>query len=110
MRAIGAPADHAWLTLLQLHDSASPSGAFAHSNGLERYADLGLDASGLEAWLRGQLRSGFGRLDLAALALAYRLEDHTAPAGLRWLAEELYAWKRVPTLRATSACPSVTAR
>lgn len=102
MRAAGAPEDHAWLTLLQLHDSAFPIGAFAHSNGLERYAELGLDASGLEAYLRGQLRSGFGRLELAALVLAYRLEGDAVRSGLLALAEALDAWRSVPTLRATS--------
>lgn len=91
--------DRAWLTLLQLHDSAFPIGAFAHSNGLERYADLGMTPDALEAWLRVQLRLGFGRLDLAALALA-----HAAPAerDLADLADALDAWKSVPSVRATS--------
>jgi urease accessory protein len=96
------PEDSTWLTLLQLHDSAFPIGAFAHSNGLERYADLGMTPDGLRAWLLGQLRYGFGRLDLAALVLAYRQEDAEAESALRSLACELDAWKSVPTLRATS--------
>ena len=90
------------MTLLQLHDSAFPIGAFAHSNGLERYADLGMTPAGLAAYLRGQLRFGQGRLDLAALALAYRLEGDEVVPELSALAEELDAWRSVPTLRTTS--------
>ena len=91
--------DRAWLILLQLHDSALPIGAFAHSNGLERYAERGMTIEALEAWLRVQLRLGSGRLDLAALALAYQAppEDDLAS-----LATTLDAWKSVPSLRATS--------
>ncbi len=91
--------DRAWLTLLQLHDSAFPIGAFAHSNGLERSAELGMTPESLEAWLRVQLRLGFGRLDLAGLALAYLAPDERDLADL---ADALDAWKSVPSLRATS--------
>ena len=41
--------DRAWLTLLQVHDRAFPIGGFAHSNGLERYADLGMTPDDLAA-------------------------------------------------------------
>jgi len=95
------PEDHTWLTLLQLHDSAFPIGAFAHSNGLERYAELGLGPDGLERWLRAQLHYGFGRLDLAAFVLAYRCGGG-ASTELGHLAATLDAWKPVPSLRATS--------
>ena len=91
--------DRAWLTLLQLHDSAFPIGAFAHSNGLERYAELGMTPDALAAWLRVHLRLGFGRLDLAALALAHGAPDE---CGLGDLADALDAWKSVPSVRATS--------
>jgi len=91
--------DRAWLTLLQLHDSAFPIGAFAHSNGLERSAELGMTPESLEAWLRVQLRLGFGRLDLAALALSHAAVDERDLADL---ADTLDAWKSVPSLRATS--------
>lgn len=91
--------DGAWLRLLQLHDTALPVGAFAHSNGLEAYAQRGMGPPELEAWLRAQLGYGFGRLDLAAVALAWTAEDGVAIAALD---AELDAWKGVPSLRATS--------
>jgi urease accessory protein len=94
--------DLAWLRLLQLHDSAYPIGAFAHSNGLERYAALGLRPEGLEAYLRAQLRLGFGRLDVAAVALAFAASEGDGARELADLATTLDAWKVVPTLRATS--------
>jgi len=91
--------DGAWLRLLQLHDTALPVGAFAHSNGLEAYAQRGMRPPELEAWLRAQLAYGFGRLDLAAVALAWSADDGDALAALDG---ELDAWKGVPNLRATS--------
>lgn len=91
--------DRAWLTLLQLHDSALPIGAFAHSSGLERYAERGMTAGALEAWLRVQLRLGFGRLDLAALALAYQAPPDD---DMDQLGATLDAWKSVPSLREAS--------
>lgn len=91
--------DVAWLRLLQLHDSAFPVGAYAHSNGLEAYAQDGLAIDGLAGWLDTQLAYGFGRLDLAALALAWQA---TSAADLAALDGEVTAWKSVPGLRATS--------
>lgn len=91
--------DGEWLTLLQLHDSAFPIGAYAHSNGLERYAQGGMDPVELETWIRTQLAYGFGRLDLAATALAWLAEGRSEVDAL---ADELEAWKTVPSLRATS--------
>jgi urease accessory protein len=91
--------DRGWLTLLQLHDSAFPVGAYAHSNGLETYAQAGMTPDDLAAWLATQLRYGFGRLDLAATALAWQAE---VARDLERLGRELDAWKVVPALRATS--------
>ena len=91
--------DQALLTLAQLHDSALPVGGFAYSSGVETYAQEGMNADGLTAWLRSQLRFGFGRLDLAAIALAY---DATTPDAFATLAETLDAHKSVPSLRAAS--------
>jgi urease accessory protein len=91
--------DAALLTLLQLHDSALPIGAFAYSGGIEAYAQEGMTADGLAVWLRSQLRLGFGRLDLAAIALAY---DAATPAAFAALEEALDAHKPVASLRAAS--------
>ena len=91
--------DHALLRLLQLSDSQFPIGAFAHSSGLESYAQEGLDADGLLELLTSQLEFGWGRLDLAAAALAWRAGD---VGTLERLGAELDAWKPVPGLRQTS--------
>ncbi len=117
------------LRLLQLHDSQFPVGAFAHSNGLEAYAQEGLDDVGLHELLAAQVEHGWGRLELAAAALAWdaagpeasadggagpspgagasaaRPEASAEPsslAALESLALEVEAWKPVPGLRSTS--------
>ena len=84
---------------LQLSDSQFPIGAFAHSNGLESYAQQGLDPDGLLELLTSQLDCGWGRLDLAAVALAWQADD---VATLERLGAEVQAWKVVPGLRQTS--------
>ncbi len=89
----------ALIRLLQLHDSQFPTGAFAHSNGLETYAQEGLDADGLRELLRSQLQLGWGRLDLAAWVRAWLDPD---PAALDRLGAEMSAWKPVPGLRSSS--------
>lgn len=91
--------DLAFLRLLQLSDTAFPIGAFAHSSGLETYAQNSMTKTEHEDYLRGQLELGWGRLDLAALVLAYQVEDLV---GLEQLCLELSSWKIVPGLRQTS--------
>ena len=91
--------DLAFLHLLQLSDSAFPIGAFAHSSGLETYAQNGMTKIDLEEYLQNQLEVGWGRLDLAALALAYEVEDGV---GLENLCDELSSWKVIPGIRQTS--------
>lgn len=91
--------DHALLKLLQLFDSAFPIGSFAHSSGLETYAQAGLDKHELRELLAGQLELGFGRLDAAACVLAFRAQDVEA---LQELCATLTAWKPVPGIRQTS--------
>jgi urease accessory protein len=82
----------AFLRLLQLNDTQFPIGSFAYSNGLETYAQQGLKRSDLEAYLKTQLEYGWGRLDLAALALSYTA---THPQDL---CDDLTAWKVIPSV------------
>lgn len=89
----------AFLRLLQLHDSQFPVGAFAHSGGLETYAQDGMTPDELQDHLAMQLELGWGRLDLAAWALAWREPDARA---LNDLAVELTAWKPIPGVRSSS--------
>lgn len=62
--------DLTWLRLGQILDSGLPTGAFAHSFGLEAYAQEGITASELEELLKNIL--AVNRLEAAALVLAYR--------------------------------------
>lgn len=91
--------DLAFLKLLQLSDTTFPIGSFAHSSGLETYAQQGMNKEELEEYLRNQLGLGWGRLDLAALALAYEAETLQR---LEELCDELSAWKVIPGLQQTS--------
>jgi urease accessory protein len=60
--------------VLQLADSAFPSGAFSHSFGLETALADGRvhDEATLEAWLRAYLRDAYATLDGAALMFVIR--------------------------------------
>lgn len=66
------------LALIQLSDSALPTGSFSHSFGLESYLERGLvdDAEGFAQWLRGYLRQ-MAFVD----ALAVRLTAEAAHDG-----------------------------
>jgi urease accessory protein len=59
------------LRLQQLFDSQVPIGGFAHSGGIETYAQLGMDVAELPILLRACIAHGWGRLDLGAAALAH---------------------------------------
>ncbi|GDY11619.1 urease accessory protein UreF [Planctomycetota bacterium] len=65
------PSDGTWL-LLQLADSAFPTGGFAHSSGIEAAAQLGMirDQPSLTRWLTG-LADQAGRLLLPYAAAAW---------------------------------------
>jgi urease accessory protein len=65
----------ALLALLQLADGLFPAGAFAHSLGLETYAQAGLikDRVGLEAFVRAHLDGSAGPTDAVAVASVVRL-------------------------------------
>ena len=85
--------------LLQLHDSQFPVGAFAHSNGLETYAQAGIDASDLRDLLGSQLAFGWGRLDLSGWVQAW---NEPCAHALDRLGAEMSAWKPIPALRSSS--------
>jgi urease accessory protein len=65
--------------LLQISDSAFPTGAFAYSNGLEALARAGKfpDMAALQAYLNAYLRQA-GDFDLAFIAAAHAEEDPAA--------------------------------
>ena len=62
------------LTLLQLGDGLFPAGGFAHSFGLETYAQAGVvtDRHGLEAFVQAHLAGTAGPADAVAVAAAVR--------------------------------------
>jgi urease accessory protein len=77
------PNNSALLTLLQLVDSFFPTGAFAHSFGLETYVQRGLvtDQPSFEELLRTSLHAGIRHTDAIALAVSYKsaLKYENAP-------------------------------
>lgn len=89
----------AFVRLLQLHDSQFPTGAFAHSNGLETYAQNAIDANDLRDLLAAQLAFGWGRLDLSGWVRAWHEPDTHA---LDRLGADMSAWKPIPGLRSSS--------
>jgi urease accessory protein len=64
--------DPALLALLQFADGLFPAGGFAHSFGLETYAQEGRvrDRAGLEAFIAAHLEGSAGPCDAVAVALA----------------------------------------
>lgn len=93
-----------FLTLLQLSDGLFPAGGFAHSFGLETYAQAGVvgDAAGLEAFLIAHLEGSSGPCDGVAVALAAGCGARRDLAGAIDLDERLDATKCVPEFRAAS--------
>jgi urease accessory protein len=91
------------LRLLQLFDSQFPVGAFAHSGGLETYAQEGAGLAELRELLRNQIDLGWGRLELSAASVAWTAAaDADSNAALARLSAIVHAYKIVPAVRDAS--------
>jgi len=93
------PGAASFVRLLQIHDSQFPTGAFAHSNGLETYAQDRIDPGDLRDLLAAQLAFGWGRLDVSGWVQAW---NDPATHALDRLGAEMSAWKPIPGLRSSS--------
>lgn len=93
-----------FLAVLQLADGLFPAGGFAHSFGLETYAQSGVvrDGAGLQAFLVAQLEGSSGPADAVAVALVTRAAAAGDMAACLLADERLEAMKCVPELRAAS--------
>ena len=94
----------ALLTLLQLADGLFPAGAFAHSLGLETYAQAGLvkDRVGLEAFVRAHLEGSAGPADAVAVSCAARCAAATDLDGCLAIDARVDAMRFVPEFTAAS--------
>ncbi len=87
------------LQLFQLFDSQFPVGAFAHSGGLETYAQSGAGVPELRGLLTNQIALGWGRSELSASCLAWHAADASE---LNRIAARAGAFKVVPAVRDAS--------
>lgn len=94
-----------WLPwLLQVNDSQFPSGAYAHSQGLEELVQRGIVnlSDDVETFLRTQIVPGLCAFELPFLARAHAAASRGDLVGLRQLDDELEAWKLAAELRQAS--------
>lgn len=99
------PPLHGWLALLlQTADPLFPTGAYAHSFGLEEAVRLGVvqDEPSLGTFLRLQIIPGLEQLDLPFLRRAHQAATEGDGPTLRSLNAELDAWKPARELRQAS--------
>jgi urease accessory protein len=89
------------LRLLQLFDSQFPVGAFAHSGGLETYAQQGASLADLRGLLANQIALGWGCGELAAACLAWHAAGGSGDE-LDQIAARAGAFKVVPAIRDAS--------
>ena len=94
----------ALLALLQLSDGLFPAGGFAHSLGLETYAQAGIvkDRVGLEAFVVAHLEGSAGPSDAIAVAVVNRCAEQGDLAGVLDVDARLDAMRVVPEFRASS--------
>jgi len=92
------------LAVLQFADGLFPSGGFAHSFGLETYAQTGAvrDADGVADFIRAQLEGSAGPADAVAAACSVRRAREEDLAGCVEIDRRLDAMKWVPEFRAAS--------
>jgi urease accessory protein len=90
--------------LLQFGDGLFPAGGFAHSFGLETYAQQGRlrDAAALDTLIAAHLDGAAGPADAVAVALAVRGAREADIAALVALDDRLDAMKCVPEFRSAS--------
>src|SRR5947209_15435478 len=100
--APGIAMTEALLAVLQFADGLFPSGGFAHSFGLETYAQTGAirDASGVGEFLRAQLEGSTGPADAVAAACAVRRAREAHLAGSVEIDQRLAAMKCETEFRA----------
>jgi urease accessory protein len=90
----------ALLRLQQIFDSQFPLGGFAHSWGIETYAQQRVSPEHLEKLVCNMVRQGWGKLDLAAAFLGHQFASNAAE--LTKLAAVVDATKLVPGPRNAS--------
>jgi urease accessory protein len=101
---VSADTSAALLALLQLADGLFPAGAFAHSLGLETYAQDGIvkDAGGLERFVRAHLDGSAGPADAVAVAHVVRCARDGDLSACLAIDARLDAMRFVPEFTAAS--------